>query len=643
MKLTRKLIAAMLCMCMAMSLTGTALAAELSATYDKASYYDIAVTAYSRMLTFQNGGVVAAADQSKKYGLIDPTGKVVVPFQYTSIETLAGGLFSVAQKADESGRPSCFGVINAKGETVLAPSDECRSVTYRNGVIRVAINYDDQYYYPDWTAATVEDYWGWSDYQWEEPETPPELEDYYYTKVGDYYRVSKYENGSSLRGILDSNYKVVVAPGEYRYVGTPNADGYVSITKTDGSTDIQKDGKVVKTFTDKQVTTEVYFRHLVFSTTNGSKYGMMDVNGNVLLEEKFSAIMADDNNYIRTAVTEENSWEYIYGLYTQDCKQVFANEYSELSYMTDGKYRLHKGEYFGVSQVSGATATAVIPLKYLNMTVHTYQFIELYDGSKYSVVDLNNKVIVPESSEKINAFKGNPAGLWKTLSNAMFFSESYDGYTESVLPFLSQTNNGWVTVYADYKTGKVTGQLNTRASNINEDGRFVYQDKNGLYGFAWLEGSGAPSGGEQTPSGGAPATKPVVILTNQNLTVNGEAKNTEIYNIDGSNYFKLRDMAALLTGTGSQFSVEFDAERSTIVVKTGEAYTAVGGELETGTDKSASAVASAQSVEIDGETVDLTAYNIGGNNFFKLRDLGTALDFGVDYDGATATMVVTSK
>ena len=139
------------------------------------------------------------------------------------------------------------------------------------------------------------------------------------------------------------------------------------------------------------------------------------------------------------------------------------------------------------------------------------------------------------------------------------------------------------------------------------------------------------------------AVKPMVVPTSQKLTVNGVAKNTEIYNIDGSNYFKLRDMAALLNGTGSQFSVDYDAARNTIVVKTGEAYTPVGGELATGTDKSASAVASAQSIEINGVKVELTAFNIGGNNFFKLRELGAALGFDVDYDAGTATMLVTSK
>ena len=146
----------------------------------------------------------------------------------------------------------------------------------------------------------------------------------------------------------------------------------------------------------------------------------------------------------------------------------------------------------------------------------------------------------------------------------------------------------------------------------------------------------------------APAAEPEVQPTAQNLTVNGEKKSTEIYTIDGYNYFKLRDMAALLSGTTSQFSVDFDGARNTIVVKTGAAYESVGGELSIPSEsemrqKAAHTVNGAQKVEIDGRQVDLTAFNIGGNNFFKLRDLGDALSFNVDWDGATATMLVSSK
>ncbi len=139
-----------------------------------------------------------------------------------------------------------------------------------------------------------------------------------------------------------------------------------------------------------------------------------------------------------------------------------------------------------------------------------------------------------------------------------------------------------------------------------------------------------------------------VVPTAQKLSVNGAAKETEIYNINGANYFKLRDMAALLNGTSGSFSVDYDAASKSILVKKGEAYQAAGGELvipDAGelSNKAAGAQKSAQSMLIDGEPVYLAPYNIGGNNFFALRDLASVLNFSVDYDEATRTMLVTTK
>ena len=137
--------------------------------------------------------------------------------------------------------------------------------------------------------------------------------------------------------------------------------------------------------------------------------------------------------------------------------------------------------------------------------------------------------------------------------------------------------------------------------------------------------------------------QPVVQATTQGLKVDGADKTTEIYNISGYNYFKLRDIAALLTGTDAQFDVSFDAEKRTVYVETGKAYTPIEGDLATGTDKSASCVLSDWKVEVNGEAKDIVAYNLGGNNFFKLAELGKALGFGVAYDETTRTMLVTSK
>ena len=60
-----------------------------------------------------------------------------------------------------------------------------------------------------------------------------------------------------------------------------------------------------------------------------------------------------------------------------------------------------------------------------------------------------------------------------------------------------------------------------------------------------------------------------------------------------------------------------------------------------GAGKSSTAVKPAKI--IDGKIASITAYNIGGNNFFKLRELGEALGFGVDFDVDTGTVLISSE
>lgn len=47
------------------------------------------------------------------------------------------------------------------------------------------------------------------------------------------------------------------------------------------------------------------------------------------------------------------------------------------------------------------------------------------------------------------------------------------------------------------------------------------------------------------------------------------------------------------------------------------------------------AAISNQAVYVDGQRVYMTAYQIGGNNYVKLRDIGEAVDFNVYWDGAS--------
>jgi len=129
------------------------------------------------------------------------------------------------------------------------------------------------------------------------------------------------------------------------------------------------------------------------------------------------------------------------------------------------------------------------------------------------------------------------------------------------------------------------------------------------------------------------------VLTKSTVTVNGTAVSFEAYNIDGSNYLKLRDIAKALGGTAKQFEVGWDGANNAISLTTGKVYTAVGGELtKSGGSSSKAASISSSGVYVNGTATSLTAYNIDGNNYFKLRDVAAAIDFGVAWNAPTSTI-----
>lgn len=55
------------------------------------------------------------------------------------------------------------------------------------------------------------------------------------------------------------------------------------------------------------------------------------------------------------------------------------------------------------------------------------------------------------------------------------------------------------------------------------------------------------------------------------------------------------------------------------------------------------AVLSDQPMYVNGEKAELTAYNIAGNNYVRLRDIGRALDIGVTFDAETNSVSVNSN
>ncbi len=123
-------------------------------------------------------------------------------------------------------------------------------------------------------------------------------------------------------------------------------------------------------------------------------------------------------------------------------------------------------------------------------------------------------------------------------------------------------------------------------------------------------------------------------VTTAKVLIDGKEVAFDAYNVAGNNYFKLRDLAFAMSGTAKQFEVSWDAASKSVLMESGKAYTPVGGEMAAKGSGNAVGTRSSHNIYLNGKYVDLKAYNIGGNNYFKLRDLGSAMDFGIAWDGS---------
>ena len=159
-------------------------------------------------------------------------------------------------------------------------------------------------------------------------------------------------------------------------------------------------------------------------------------------------------------------------------------------------------------------------------------------------------------------------------------------------------------------------------------------------------GSGGASGGitASAASGASPAAALIARPTASTVLVNSEKVDFDAYNINDNNYFKLRDLAYILNGTVKQFSVDWDGASNTIHLKSGQPYIPVGSEMKSKGAANKTPSPTTSQVFLDGDEVFFTAYNIEDNNYFKLRDIGQAFDFGTDWDNDTQTVIIdTSK
>lgn len=143
-----------------------------------------------------------------------------------------------------------------------------------------------------------------------------------------------------------------------------------------------------------------------------------------------------------------------------------------------------------------------------------------------------------------------------------------------------------------------------------------------------------------------PAT---AYASTQTVDVDGKAVEFQMYAIkdangNDTNYVKVRDVALALDGSAAQFNVGWDGN---VNLETGKAYTTRNGQ-ENNTPYSGNQpfTCATSATNVDGEAASLTAFvitdaNGNGSTYYKLRDLGTALGFTVDWSAQRGIFIET--
>ncbi len=124
------------------------------------------------------------------------------------------------------------------------------------------------------------------------------------------------------------------------------------------------------------------------------------------------------------------------------------------------------------------------------------------------------------------------------------------------------------------------------------------------------------------------------------IVIDGQNFNLNAYNINGYNYFKLRDISYIMNYSNKPFSVKWNNDENSINIISGYDSTSVKPNSEEYKIGNTDAVRTTSAIYVNGQNVVFESYNIEGYTFFKLRDLGEALGFQVDWDNDQNQIII---
>ena len=233
--------------------------------------------------------------------------------------------------------------------------------------------------------------------------------------------------------------------------------------------------------------------------------------------------------------------------------------------------------------------------------------------------------------------------------------DPYETYDSSWSVTLTAEEIRQKLVSAGYSIGTVANVEVTRRTDTDNVNEVTVTDTTGkqvvirrddcrtVFGLDSIRYTITPNASASTAATLPQSTSVKIQPSTHVVTVDGERVDPQGYNINGYNFYKLRDIAYILNGTDSQFNVTWDGANNRIILTDDAAYQEVGGEMTSSASAEIKNVSESDStIVLDGKTLSLTGYRINGNNYYKIRDVGSALGFSVDFDPETEIVLIGS-
>jgi len=321
---------------------------------------------------------------------------------------------------------------------------------------------------------------------------------------------------------------------------------------------------------------------------DGNYTSLIDSNGKTLIPDgTYNDIMVASEDRIMVGKRQENGYSTRYALAKTDGTLLTDFIYSSADNLYDGTIRVYDENYMvGVLDKDGKL---IVPCKF-EFIGEFHNGVAVAEGSDYNygLIDMEGNTVLPMEYDTI--------GHW------------YDWDGVSPYVWVCKVDDDWTSHYGVVK--------------LDYD---------------------AP-----TPAAPAVPSTGTAYERTADLEINGKLVKFQCYylkdeNGNGTTYYKIRDLAHVLNGTSAQFDVGWDGS---VTLTTGTAYTSTNGtEMDAPFSGDKTYEPNASATKIDGVVTDIGSFTLKddanrGYTYYKLRDLGDALGFTVDWDADRAIATV---